>query len=412
MSGEILFLAHRIPFPPDRGDKIRSHHILKALTRLAPVHVGTFADDETDLDPEVELALVAASFHIAHRGKPLALAGAQALATRRPVSLAAFADAGLERYVARTLAERPIATIYAFSSQMAQYIPDDFAGRVVMDFVDVDSAKFEAYADRARQPAKALYAREARLLSAYEAQVARRAHTSLFVTREEAALFRTRLDGESRALARVRSLANGIDCAHYDPAPCHPAAELAESEGPRLIFTGQMDYAPNVAAAERFARRIMPAIRGALPNARFHVVGRSPAPRVAALDGIEGTRVWGAVADVRPWLAAADLAVVPLEIARGVQNKVLEAMAMARAVLASPEAATGIAARDGAEIAIAADDAAFAARALALLAEPDAREAIGQAARRFVLDKQSWPAMLADLPGIVDIAPGRARRAA
>jgi sugar transferase (PEP-CTERM/EpsH1 system associated) len=412
VSGEILFLAHRIPFPPDRGDKIRSHHVLKALTRIAPVHVGTFADDEVDLDPEAELAIVAASYHIAHRGKPLALAGVQALASRRPVSLPAFADAGLHRFVARTLAERPIAAIYAFSSQMAQYIPEDFAGRVVMDFVDVDSAKFEAYAARAAQPARALYAREARLLAAWEAQVARRASMSLFVTREEAALFRTRIDGKTRARARVRSLGNGIDCAHYDPAQVRPAAELSGTKGPHLVFTGQMDYAPNVAAVERFARRVMPAIRAEVPTARFHVVGRRPAPRVAALDGQAGTHVSGAVDDVRPWLAAADLVVVPLEIARGVQNKLLEAMAMARPVIASPEAATGIGARDGVELAIAADDAAFAARAVALLAAPDAREAMGGAARRFALDRLSWPAMLADLPGIVEIAAGRARRAA
>ena len=412
MSGEFLFLAHRIPFPPDRGDKIRSHHVLKALARLAPIHVGTFADDEIDLDPEAELAIVAASYHIAHRAKPLALAGLQALASRRPVSLPAFADASLHRYVARTLAERPIAAIYAFSSQMAQYVPDDFAGRVVMDFVDVNSAKFEAYAARAAQPARALYAREARLLAAWEAKVARRASMSLFVTREEAALFRTRIDGATRARARVRSLGNGIDCAHYDPAQVRPAAALGDAESPHLVFTGQMDYAPNVAAAERFARRVMPTIRATLPSARFHIVGRRPAPRVAALDGHEGTQVWGAVEDVRPWLAAADVVVVPLEIARGVQNKLLEALAMARPVIASPESATGIAARDGVELAIAEDDAVFAARALALIAAPEEREAMGAAARRFALDHLSWPAMLADLPGIVEIAPGRARRAA
>ena len=138
MSGEILFLAHRIPFPPDRGDKIRSHHILKALARLAPVHVATFADDEQDRVHEAELAAVAATHRLALRSKPLALAGLQALATHRPVSLPAFDDAALRRFVRETLRDRPIATIYVFSSQMAQYVPADFAGRVVMDFVDVD----------------------------------------------------------------------------------------------------------------------------------------------------------------------------------------------------------------------------------------------------------------------------------
>ncbi|MCA1661722.1 MAG: TIGR03087 family PEP-CTERM/XrtA system glycosyltransferase [Novosphingobium sp.] len=411
MSGEILFLAHRIPFPPDRGDKIRSHHVLKALAQLAPVHVGTFADDEDDLDPEAELALTAASYHIAYRAKPLALAAVQALASRRPVSLPAFEDAGLRRWVSETLCSRPIATIYVFSSQMAQYVPAAFAGRVVMDFVDVDSAKFEAYAERSAQPLKSLYRREARLLAAWEAEVARRAAVSLFVTEQEAALFRSRLDPATLAVADVRWLGNGIDCAHFSPALVDAEPDAIGQGGPHLVFTGQMDYPPNVAAAVRLATRIMPAIRARHPEARFHVVGRRPAPEVAALDGRGGTRVWGRVEDMRPWLAAADLVVVPLEIARGVQNKVLEALAMARPVLASTEAATGIAARDGREIAIADGDAAFAARALELLGDARARECMGSAARRFALDNLSWAAMLEGLPAIVGIERGAARDA-
>ena len=403
MTSEILFLAHRIPFPPDRGDKIRSHHILKALARLAPVHVGTFADDEQDHDPEAELALTAATYHIAYRTKPLAIAALQALATRRPVSLPAFADSGLGIFVRETLARRPISTIYAFSSQMAQYIPTDFAGRVVMDFVDVDSAKFEAYAANAGQPLKTIYAREGRLLAAYEAEVARRADLSLLVTEEEAALFRARLDPATRAASDVRALGNGTDCNTFSSAIVSPAPELASTRGPHLLFTGQMDYPPNVAAVVRFATRIMPAIRAQVPEAQFHIVGRKPSPAVNSLEGQAGTRVWGRVEDMRSWLAGADLVVAPLEIARGVQNKVLEAMSMGRPVLLSPGAATGIAASDGIELAIADSDDAFVARALALFAAPHERAAMGQAARAFITDRQSWSAMLADLPEIVGI---------
>ena len=412
MSAEILFLAHRIPFPPDRGDKIRSHHILKALARLAPVHVGTFADDEQDADPEAELATVAKSYHLARRGKPLALAGLQALAARQPVSIAAFANDDLRRWVNETLHRHPIATIYAFSSQMAQYIPRDFDGRVVMDFVDVDSAKFDAYAAKAAQPLRTIYAREARLLAKYEAEVARRAALSLFVTEEEAALFRARLDPATRASARVEALGNGIDCALYDPDAVAPAPELADAAGPHLLFSGQMDYPPNVAAVVRFATRVMPTIRASLPEARFQIIGRRPAPAVTALDGVENTRVWGRVEDMRPWLAAADLVVAPLEIARGVQNKVLEAMAMRRPVLASPEAATGIAARDGVELAIEGSDEGLAACALGLLAAPATRTAMGEAARHFVLTRQSWPTMLAGLPEIVGLGRADTRNAA
>jgi sugar transferase (PEP-CTERM/EpsH1 system associated) len=412
MTGEILFLAHRIPFPPDRGDKIRSHHVLKALAELAPVHVAAFADDVRDLAFEHELAALTRSYRIVVRDKPLALAAAQALISRRPVSLPAFDHRALRRYVHETLARRSITAIYVFSSQMAQYVPDAFAGRIVTDFVDVDSAKFEAYAAAAAQPLRSAYRREARLLAAHEGHAARRADVSLFVTDEEAALFRGRLDCAANAAAEVRTMGNGIDSDVFDPAGVAPAAELAGVAGPHLMFTGQMDYPPNVAAVERFAQRIMPVIRTAEPRARFHVVGRRPTEAVRALDGCHGTRVWGEVEDIRPWLAAADLIVAPLEIARGVQNKVLEAMAMGRAVLASPEAATGIAARAGVELAVEANDQDFSARALALLRAPDERAAMGEAARAFVLARQRWPAMLAELSSLVGIPPASARHAA
>ena len=409
---EILFLAHRIPFPPDRGDKIRSHHVLKALAQLAPVHVGTFADDEADLDPEAELALTAATHRVAHRGKPLALAALQGLASGEPFSLPAFDDPGLRRWVRRILETRPIRTIYAFSSQMAQYVPADFDGRLVMDFVDVDSAKFEAYAARAAQPMKLLYAREARLLARWEAEIARRAEVGLFVTEEEATLFRDRLDPGTRAAVDVRCLGNGIDCIAFSPTVVWPEPRLTARPGPQLLFTGQMDYPPNVAAVVRFATRIMPAIRARLSAAEFHVVGRRPVSAVAALDRRDGTRVWGSVQDMRPWLAAADLVVAPLEIARGVQNKVLEALAMARPVLASIEAATGIAVRRGVEIAIADGDDDFIAQAIELLGDVEARERMGRAARRFAVEQLSWPSMLAELPAIVGFERGAARDAA
>ena len=163
---EILFLAHRLPFPPDRGDKIRSHHILKRLARLAPVHVATFADDDGDGAAEAELAAIAASYRVVPRGKPLALAALQALALRQPVSLSAFHDRALADYVEGILAARPISTIYVFSGQMGQYVPDSFGGRLIVDLVDVDSAKFEAYAKKRGGLTGWIEMREARMLAA------------------------------------------------------------------------------------------------------------------------------------------------------------------------------------------------------------------------------------------------------
>lgn len=397
---EVLFLAHRIPFPPDRGDKIRSCHVLRHIAALAPVHVACFADDEGDMGHEPDLAAVAKSHCLVRRSRSLKLAGIEALAMGKPVSLTAFADKTLAAYVARVLAEHPISAIYVFSGQMAQYIPDGFAGRVVMDFVDVDSAKFEAYAAQARFPLDRMYAREARLLSRFESNVARRVHASLLVTAEEAVLFSQRLSPGPQP--QIMALGNGIDTDFFDPADMPPAPEMA-GEGPHLTFTGQMDYPPNAAAVEMFAREVMPNIRATFPQARFNVVGRAPTLVVRSLDGVNGTHVTGAVLDVRPWIAGADLVVAPLTIARGVQNKVLEAMAMARPVLATPEAATGISARDGQEIVVAAGADALARQALSLLHDKVRATAIGQSARAFVLDKCGWAGVLAPLAGLLGL---------
>ena len=412
MSGEILFLSHRIPFPPNRGDKIRSHHVLRHLASLAPVHVATFGDDATDMAHEGALAGVATSHCLVLRRKGMVRAGLEALAKRQPVSLAAFHDLALAAYVNQILAERPIGTIYSFSGQMGQYIPAGFKGRVIYDFVDVDSAKFEAYGEAGRGPRAWIDAREGRLLSGEEARLARRADVSLLVSNEEAALFRARLLPQDRLECDVRALRNGIDAALFDPHGCVPAAAMVGASSPRLIFTGQMDYAPNVAAARRVVERLLPIIRQACPGASFHVVGRNPPDSLKAFHGSGNVFVHGAVDDMRSYLAAADLALVPLELARGVQNKVLEAMAMELPVVLTPEAATGIGATDGMQYAVADSDEELVQCVNDLLADPVRRGLIGTAARQFVVDKLSWPATLAPLGGMLGLAEAAARDAA
>jgi sugar transferase (PEP-CTERM/EpsH1 system associated) len=419
MSREILFIGHRIPFPPNRGDKIRSNHVLKELARLAPVHVACFADDDGDLAEEVELASIARSYQLVRRSKPLALAGLQALALRKPVSLTAFYHAQLATYVRDLVASGRIGTIYVFSSQMGQYVPEDFAGRLVVDFVDVDSAKFAAYAE-ARGPVLGwVDAREARLLRNEEARLAARADLSLLISKAEAELFSSRMTEQERAASTVRVVGNGIDSGIYDPALVPAEGLLHGASGPRLIFTGQMDYAPNVAAVLRVARRILPLVRKALPGASFHIVGRNPAESVLELEGAQGVKVWGRVPDMRPWLRAADIAVVPLEIARGVQNKVLEAMAMALPVVLTGAAASGIDATAGEHFAVADSDEDIAEALIALATDHARAQAMGEAARRFVVERQSWQSALAPLAGIIagraDIdtlpsAPARATR--
>jgi sugar transferase (PEP-CTERM/EpsH1 system associated) len=379
---EILFLAHRAPFPPDRGDKIRSYHILRHLARFATVHLAAFADDVRDQVVPAPLRSRLGEVLIVPRTRPRVLSMADALLTRRPFSLAAFADPRMRDGVTQLLARRPIDAIYAFSGQIAQYLPA--AGpRQIMDFVDLDSAKFAAYAEDGHGPMRWLMRREARLLGAYERQVAARVDASLFVSAAEAAL-----------LPGAQALENGIDTDRFDPAMTAPVA----SNGPLIVFTGQMDYRPNIDAVVGFARDVLPAVLKAHPAARFAIVGRAPAPAVRALAG-DHVLVTGEVPDTRPWLAAAAAVVAPLTLARGVQNKVLEAMAMARPVVASAAAAEGI---DHAGTIIVSD--APAAAVIGLLSKPQRAAALGASARVQVVGRYGWDACLSGLRALVDPA--------
>ena len=405
MSGEILFLAHRLPFPPDRGDRIRSTHVLRALAQIAPVHVGCFVDSVADRAHVPELAAMAASSCVEMRTKSLPMAGLEALWRGEPVSLAAYRSARLSAWVETLLASGRIGAVYVFSGQMGQFVPASWTGKLVVDLCDVDSAKFDAYGAQSRFPLGWVHRREGRLLAQVEGALAARADHTVLISAAEAALLASR----APAARDIRVLGNGIDAQAFSPDVMGRAPDMT-GPGPHLLFTGQMDYPPNVAAVERMAHSIMPQVRAALPHARFHIAGRAPTRAVLALAGVNGTHVHGPVPDMRPLLNAADVVVAPLTIARGVQNKVLEAMAMTRPVVLSPEAATGIAAHDGEHFAIAADDAAFAQTLIRLANDRAEALRMGEAARDFVLTQQSWAAMLADLPQLLGLAPPQAEQ--
>ncbi len=379
---DILFLAHRVPFPPDRGDRIRSFHVLKHLAGRARVHLVAFADPGEPAEVAPAFRAMLGECVVVPRTKSRPRALIEALASGRPASLTAFEDGRVHRAVADVMARRPIARVYAFSGQMAQYLPAGVPA--VMDFVDADSAKFAAYAHGAMGP---VMRREARLLGAYERDVAARVDAALFVSAAEAAL-----------VPGGRVLENGIDTAFFDPAaPFVPVL----GQGRLVTFTGQMDYRPNVEAVVRFAREVMPGVWARHPDVRFAIVGRAPTAAVRALAG-KGVIVSGEVPDVRGWLAASEVVVAPLLLARGVQNKVLEAMAMARPVLASACAAEGIAHAGTIRVGDQADDV------IALLEDRTAAETLGAAARARVVARYCWDAALAPLDAMMGLVAERA----
>lgn len=405
--GDILFLAHRVPFPPNRGDKIRAHHLLRKLTSMGRVHVGCFAESDEDRAGQAELAAIAATHAIVDRKKPLVLAGVEAMLAGKPVSLTAFHSARLESWVRQTLAREPVDTIVIFSGQMGQYVPGHFEGRVIIDLCDVDSAKFENYAEAGDRVW--LNAREGRMLAREEERLAQRADATILISDAEAALFHERLKSPSEA--KVQVIGNGIDAALFDPATVEPHQDLTSAQGPHLVFTGQMDYRPNEQAALWVIDEFLPELRKRHAQARFHIVGRNPTAALTAHQSTPGVRVWGEVPDVRPFIAGATCVIAPLLIARGVQNKVLEAMAMARPVLLTPHAATGIAAEDGTHWLVSEPDAkAMADRFDTLCADRSMAHAIGTAARAFVLSHHAWDAMLSPLATLVSPPSVRIKR--
>jgi sugar transferase (PEP-CTERM/EpsH1 system associated) len=389
---DLLLLIHRIPYPPNKGDKIRSYHLLKHLAQHYRVHLATFVDDPEDWQYVPHVEALCASSHFAGMNPLLArVRSLSALVKNRSLSLEYYRDAGLARWVDQTLAAHDIERVLVFCSPMAQYAERHRGARRVIDFCDIDSEKWRQYAEQKSFPMNLVYRYEARQLLRYERQVARDYDASLFVSAPEAELFR-RLAPESSP--KIGYFSNGVDTDYFSPDLAH-ASPFAAGER-ALVFTGAMDYWPNIDAVKWFAAEVFPALRQRFADVRFYIVGSRPAPAVLALAQQDGIVVTGTVPDVRPYIAHAAAAVAPLRIARGVQNKVLEAMAMATAVVVSPQALEGIDAVPGSELVLAGDAPAFVDACATLLeGQASASAAIGSAARAKVQRRYSWSSNLA-----------------
>ena len=387
----LLFLCHRLPLPPDRGDRIRLTHVLRHLAARHRVHLGCLIDapdPDTDPDPGPQLAalrglcarVVAIPAHPAARALRALGRGAQGGA----LSAGWFAHPGLTRFIAETAALRPAAS-YVFGATMFR---PGLPGRVILDMVECDSEKWDARAERAAPPLAALWRHEAARLRALEAQAAGAAAATLFAAAADAEGFAAR----HPALApRIATVTNGVDADWFDPA--RGFARPFAGPGPHLVFTANFDYWPNEAAARWFAAEVMPRLRGR--RAVLHLVGAGPGAALRRLARPGEVVVTGRVPDIRPYLAHADVVVAPLRWARGVQNKALEALAMARPVVASAAAARGIAAIPGQEWLVA-DEAPAMADAIGAVLD-GAHPGLGAAGRARMLRGFGWPWVLTAL---------------
>jgi polysaccharide biosynthesis protein PslH len=398
----LLFLVHRMPYPPNKGDKVRSYHLLKHLAETHRVFVGTFIDDPADAAHIDTLRTLCAGLFVTplnpRRARVASLAG---LLHNDALTLHYYRDAGLQRWVDQTVQGENIAATVVYSSSMAQYAQAHPRLPMLVDFVDVDSAKWSEYATQHRWPMSWLYRREGRRLLAYERQVAAQARRSFFSTDKETQLF---CGLAPECAGQVQAMNNGVDAQFFSPE-ANRASPFAAGELP-LVFTGAMDYWPNIDAVTWFAREVLPVLREQRPRLRFHIVGRAPTPAVRALAS-DAVRVSGTVPDVRPYLQYAAVVVAPLRLARGIQNKILEAMAMGRPVVASTACVDALVAEPGGEILAATEAADFVRAVDLLLRAPDRAAAIGTAGRLRVLHSYTWAAHMAVFDRHLGLAPVR-----
>lgn len=391
---KILFVSHRLPFPPDKGDKIRAHHFIRCLAKRHEVDVACLADDEKDQTPERRNALKGIARRIAvvpkSRGESYFTALA-ALPTATAASLPFFHSRRLKKILDRWTRSERYDAIIAHSAPMAQYFaPPSEAVRIV-DICDVDSEKWKQYAARAPFWWRAIYAREARLMRAWEKQLAREWDSVAIISEAEAKIFRSFCrDGA------VDVVSNGVDADFFG----HAAAFTRDPA--TVMFMGAMDYLPNVEGVLWFAREVWPLVRAKRPDARFVIVGPRPTEKIRALGDANGITVTGYVDDLRAALGRATLCVAPLHIARGVQNKVLEAMAARRPVVATRAAFEGIDAMPDRDLLVEDSARPFADAVLRLLEHRSFADTMGAFARSTVIESHSWDANAMKLEKIVE----------
>jgi sugar transferase (PEP-CTERM/EpsH1 system associated) len=369
--------------------------VLRHLAKHHQVFLATLVDDAADLahlDELRKLGAVVLHSRIDQPGRRLL--STMALLTGEPITLRYFYRRGLQAELDDLLDRERIDAVFCSSSPMAEYV---FRSRHaeaqlrdatrVMDLIDIDSYKWAQYAARSPAWMAWIYRREARVLAGYEQRIAREFNHLYVVSDQEREFF------PGGAPANLRAMANGVDLQFFSPAFA-PSKPLA---APAVVFTGAMDYWPNVEGIRWFVTQVWPAVRRQLPDSRLYIVGNRPDAEVTRLAGANGVTVTGFVPDTRDYIAGAGVCIAPLRIARGIQNKVLEAMAMGKAVVATPDAFEGVQAVSGRDIVVAGDANAFAGEVLALLRDPSRAQGLGRHARQCVESSYSWERNLARL---------------
>jgi sugar transferase (PEP-CTERM/EpsH1 system associated) len=356
---KILYLAHRVPYPPNKGDKIRSFHEIKHLSCSHELHLLAFCDLRGDLQYKTQLLKYCRTVTLLPLSPWIQRARAVfSMLVGEPWTLGYFRCSSMRRAVQEQLAKERFDMLFVYSSSMAPYVKSVDQIPKLLDFVDSDAGKWNQFASATRAPLSWIYEYEARRLKNFEIRMIDTFDCCSFVSPLETD--HLPLDRTIRKPVYVR---NGVDLEFYD-------ARGRSADSQTILFVGALDYFPNIDATTFFATEVFPSVRAKFPRARFLIVGSRPAARVLKLGRLPGVTVKGDVKDVRPFIAEARVSVAPLRISQGIQNKVLEALAAGLPVVASQNAAAGIPFQQDLPVAVARDVAGFIESVCQFLALP------------------------------------------
>lgn len=383
---KLLVITHRLPCPPHKGEKIRALNILRFLAERHDVHLASLVDDDADLSYVEQLQPYVRSLTI-QRVHPRwrKLFALSAVVGGESVTCRYFYSSTLQRRIDSLIESELIEGIFCSSSATSEYLfRSRHAGMLrhvpkVMDLIDVDSVKWQHYAKQSGVGSAWLYGREARCLGELEERIGCEFDRVLVVSEAE------RSYCGSMSHDRVVTVPNGVDLDYFAPG----TVTQGNFQGPALVFTGVMNYRPNVDGISWFVNSILPAVRAAVPGVRLYIVGNHPTKAVQRLSSEPNVIVTGFVPDVRQYVARG-VCIAPLRIARGIQNKVLEALAMGRPTVVTLQAFEGIDAEPGKDLLVAEDAEDFAARTVELLQDPERAARLGQAARACAVGRYSW----------------------
>jgi sugar transferase (PEP-CTERM/EpsH1 system associated) len=389
---KILYLCHRFPFPPKRGGKIRPFNMIRHLAAAGhEVTVASLVRSPEEAREGAGIAPYCARYEMARVRNPVQVARMLLrVPTPSPSSMGFFYSPELERRVRELMAQERFDLIFVHCSSVAQYVAGERGIPKILDFGDMDSQKWLEYARYKPFPLSAGYWLEGMKLEREERRLASRFDLCTTTTRAE---WET-LEGYGTGIA-TDWFPNGVDGAYFAPA-------TEPYDADTISFVGRMDYYPNQECMFDFCANVLPLVRARRPETKLLIVGADPSRAVKKLGDLPGVTVTGSVADVRPFLRRSALMVAPLNIARGTQNKILEAMAAGVPVVSSRVAAGGVDAVPNEHFLVASTPDEYAQAVLRVLDHPEQRRRLGAAGRGRMLSNHAWHRSMQRLDQIID----------